>query len=104
MEAFIEELLKKIDSTCVLFVKDEWKEGNESLQGVITDLTTLINTLSGIDGGEYYVNQMMPIIEVISQAMVNEDGIQIADLCGYDIKVVLQSLYLDIRQGDGADE
>lgn len=104
MKQLIEETLKEIDNMCLLFILDEWQEANLALTGVLTKIQNTIVSISGNAVGQEYAQKLLSIMEVVSQAMLNEDAIQIADLMGYDIKMLLQEYYMIIRQEEAIHE
>lgn len=104
MKQLIEETLKEIDNMCLLFILDEWKEANRALTGTLTKIQNTIVAISGNQVGREYAQKILSILEVVSQAMLHEDGLQIADLMGYDIKMLLQEYYMIIRQEEAAHE
>lgn len=104
MKQLIEETLREIDNMCLLFIMDEWQEANRALTGTLTRIQNTIVAISWNQVGQEYAQKILSIMEVVSQAMLGEDGIQIADLMGYDIKMLLQEYYMIIRQEETRHE
>lgn len=104
MKQLIEETLREIDNMCLLFIMDEWQEANRALTGTLTRIQNTIVAISWNQVGQEYAQKILSIMEVVSQAMLGEDGIQIADLMGYDIKMLLQEYYMIIRREEATHE
>lgn len=95
MNTLIEECLAEIDDMCILFIKDDWSAANAAMGSVLNKLQKILENIRvkqqelNRDKIENYSLRFFNIVEVVNQAMEDEDGIQISDLMGYDMRDLL---------------
>lgn len=95
MDTWIDECLAEIDDMCILFIKDDWSAANSCMRKVLSKLENILADMNmrqqelNTDIMEQYSLNFLNIVGVAKQAMENEDGIQLSDLMGYDMRNLL---------------